>query len=109
MKKIEEAAKECAKAFGYDSNFGTGEHLRLAHNKGVEFAQRWISVEEELPEEAFPDSNFSIEVLVKHRYEEVSDECFHEVAQYCLNTKLFEDSHGNEILNVTHWRPIELK
>lgn len=43
MKTIEEAAKECA------GHVNTIPNIKI-FKKGVEFTQRWIPVEEELPE-----------------------------------------------------------
>ena len=90
-KTIEDAAKEL-----YPENrptmftqFVAGLE-RAAFKDGVEFAQRWISVEDELPEE----SDF---VLVK-------------TGNGCITTAYFhqEDNYFTAGI-ITHWRPIELK
>ena len=82
MKKINEAAKE----FSEKSVWA----CPISFKAGVEFAQRWISVEDELPEE----SDF---VLVK-------------TGSGCITTAYFhqEDSYFTSGI-ITHWRPIELK
>ncbi len=75
-----------------------------AFQKGVEFAQRWIPVEEELPEKK--NSNFSDLVLTKNKFNNI-----------LLERYDFEYKHFNSIRHdskevgdgqVTHWRPIEL-
>ena len=92
MKTIEEAAKD------YSKSKSSAEVFRCAHETdfkaGVEFAQRWISVEDELPE-------IGDEIIVKlkehplKKYQAWSIECRRDI----------------EIIPVfaTHWRPIELK
>ena len=92
MKTIEEAAKD------YSKSKSSAEVFRCAHETdfkaGVEFVQRWISVEEELPE-------IGDEIIVKlkehplKKYQAWSIECRRDI----------------EIIPVfaTHWRPIELK
>lgn len=115
MKTIEEAAilhiYDCVEKSEFDRS-------ELSFKKGVEFAQRWIPVEEELPEMSleitdwiFTDENepedkdylkCSINVLIKTMCGCVLianiDECggWHS-----------DDLYQHEI--VTHWRPIELK
>ena len=84
MKKIEQALDEAYNNAGSNAYFGNG------FRSGVEFAQRWIPVEEELPEK-------SKQVIVK--LENGWHTC----------TWLTED--GTFAFNVkpTHWRPINLK
>lgn len=90
MKTIEEArqdANDCIlpkSAYEFDRGF----------DAGVEFAQRWIPVEEELPEVGFLVLTRSLEKL--HRL------AFH-TGEFWMNNK------GVAVLNITHWRPIELK
>ena len=57
---------------------------------GVEFAQRWIPVEEELPEKL-------VQVIVK--FED----------GWCTCTWITEDGDFAFNVNPTSWRPIELK
>ena len=84
METIEEGLEEAYQKAGKNAYFGNG------FKAGVEFAQRWISVEDELPEE----SDF---VLVK-------------TGSGCITTAYFhqEDSYFTSGI-ITHWRPIELK
>ena len=91
MKTIEEAAKD------YSKSKSSAEVFRCAHETdfkaGVEFAQRWISVEDELPETICDEKIFlKYPILVKNI----------DGALQVLNT--FSD-----ISTYTHWRPIELK
>lgn len=83
MKTIEEAAKEIFP--NPDSNQITAFEL------GVEFAQRWIPVEEELP----PINKWII-VIKKHAFVE---------SYYSIENC----DKMSDFYNVTHWRPIELK
>ena len=87
MKTIEDAARDYAESF--EDNDYTIE-TEFAFKAGVEFAQRWISVEEELPE-------VSKQVIVKLPND------------WHTCTWLMKD--GTFAFNVkpTHWRPIELK
>ena len=72
---------------------------------GVEFAQRWISVEDELPE--IKNHGFSDLVLTKNSYDNIMLE------RYDSESKQFNGIRYDCIKNndgqVTHWRPIELK
>lgn len=118
MKTIEEAAKDFSKDIRENSlsgnNIGKEQYKsgrKIGFKAGVKFAQRWIPVEEELPEksmETMKDGNYTITaepVLIK------TSNGRHAIAK----RKMFLD-HGwnwsgsgtfNDI--VTHWRPIELK
>ena len=89
MKTIEEAAKEYAKdkyLYIPDMVFQCENHFEA----GVEFAQRWIPVEEELPEKL-------VQVIVK--------------LANGWHTTTWITENGDFAFNVkpTHWRPIELK
>lgn len=106
MKTIEEAAKEL-----YPLNkptmftqFVAGLE-QSAFKSGVEFAQRWISVEDELPE--VKNHGFSDLVLTKNSYDNIMLE------RYDSESKQFNGIRYGCIKNndgqVTHWRPIELK
>lgn len=97
MLKINEAAKD------YSKSKSSAEVFRCAHETdfkaGVEFAQRWISVEEELPE----NGDF---VLVK-----TDNGCV--TTAYLHGIKSGFVTYGEDAYIVfgviTHWRPIELK
>ena len=97
MKKIEEVAKE----FSEKSVWA----CPISFKAGVEFAQRWISVEEELPE--VKNHGFSDLVLTKNSYDNIMLE------RYDSESKKFNgiryDCINNNDGQVTHWRPIELK
>lgn len=89
MKTIEEAVIE------YSENADIDEETYIADvydgfKAGVEFAQRWIPVEEELPEKL-------VQVIVKLEND------------WCACTWITED--GDFAFNVkpTHWRHIDIK
>ena len=84
MNTIEQALDEAYNNAGSNAYFGNG------FRAGIEFAQRWISVEDELPE-------VSKQVIVKLPND------------WHTCTWLMKD--GTFAFNVkpTHWRPIELK
>ena len=91
MLKINEAAKD------YALSKSSAEVFRCGHEAdfkaGVEFAQRWISVEDELPETIDDEKMFLRHpILIKN-----IDGAFQ-----VLNT-------FSNIGTYTHWRPIELK
>ena len=93
MKTIEQEKKEFITSFcGDDIKYGHA--AAVGFDKGVEVSQRWISVEEELPE----DNTY---VLAKTKYDYL-------VAYF---DKGFWSRHGAAfyINNVLFWRPIELK
>lgn len=93
MQTIDEAAKE----------FSSYEPVQIGFKAGIAFAQRWISVEEELPEEEMK-SSLSINVLVKS-----PNAISPIVAFYNFGSKKWVFYGHNEHLIVTHWRPINLK
>ena len=101
MKTIEEAAKEYAEKNkkARKSDFITKKDFKA----GVEFAQRWIHVEEELPEK-FDKNRIINEVLIKSAEEYIN------LGWYEENHKCFYSfSSEYKLDNVTHWRPIEYK
>ena len=91
METIEEAAKD------YSKSKSSAEVFRCAHETdfkaGVEFAQRWISVEDELPETIDDEKIFLREPILIRNIDG---------ALQVLNT-------FSNIGTYTHWRPIELK
>lgn len=95
MKTIETASDEQSYNFIYDDvdyshpNFVANEK-KQSFQDGVEFAQRWIPIEEQLPEN---DSRTLL--LVKHENGNIY------ITTY-FNSRFF-------LADVTHWRPIELK
>ena len=114
MKTIIEAAQE----FGEKPSFiekGIEIQTMAGFYAGVEFAQRWIPVEEELPEmsdneedwifdDEFDDEpiKFSKDVLIKDKYGNVAMGCMYEDGDW-LSEYIIMDKP------ITHWRPIEIK
>jgi hypothetical protein len=104
MKTIEEAATDFSKDIRENSltgnNAGKQQYQvgrKIGFNAGVEFAQRWIPVEEELPEtNEFEESRIC---LIKNRYAI-------DIGRYYSNKKRWFLSSSN--FEVTHWRYVEL-
>lgn len=98
MKTIEEASKEY-----YNSREDNDYTIEtdFAFKAGVEFAQKWISVEDELPKE---DGAYLVDVgwgFVVRRFN-----TYHNVWDDEDGDDYFTDAIGGKI---THWRPIEFK
>ena len=103
MKTIEEAAIECANIYlqGYRDSYPADEYDFIdVFESGVEFAQRRISVEEELPDE-------------KNGY--INKEVIAFTSDNCAYVLIYDDYIGwlpngtdADIDNITHWRPIEI-
>ena len=116
MKKIEEGAE-----IYYQSNeYKKSNSLNRFDNifkAGVEFAQRWISVEDELPEITTINNHNAVNVKFKTIYgdERVCTATLESFPQHCGENSPMNDvwyvypSGGHVLRNVTHWRPIELK
>ena len=103
MKTIEEAAKENCE-YNQDWLRQYDEHFIEAFKDGVELSQRWIPVEEDLPNSDVPGSATSEVVLAK------SEELANEVTVYShLVNKTWHIYPSGKIITITHWRPIELK
>ena len=104
MKTIEEAAIECANIYlqGYRDSYPADKNDFIdVFESGVEFAQRRIPVEEELPDE-------------KNGY--INKEVIAFTSDNCAYVLIYDDYIGwipngtdADIDNITHWRPIELK
>ena len=91
METIYDAGHRVFEAARWDTlQVGNTDDCIEMFEAGVEFAQRWIPVEEELPEKL-------VQVIVKFEN------------GWCTCTWITED--GDFAFNVkpTHWRPIELK
>lgn len=105
MKTIEEAAIEYSERsedkFSNSAKVYDKFDIEDAFSEGVEFAQRWIPVEEEnTPEEEF---GFYKPVLVlNEKYGMCSSAAY-------KNGKFIPDNPVIEENEITHWRPIELK
>ena len=98
MNTIEQAAIDYAESL--EDNDYTIE-TEAAFKAGAEFAQRWIPVEEELPDE-------------KNGY--INKEVIAFTSDNCAYVLIYDDYLGwlpygtdADIDNITHWRPIELK
>lgn len=93
MKTIIDAAKEYALTRN-NANEIQFLHDFEAFKQGIEFAQKWISIEEELPDtNEFMESNI---VLVKNEYRIAT-------GRYYSNGNIWFPGD----MKVTHWRPIE--
>ena len=100
MKTIEEAAKD------FNDSHVNGHHPQKwvsdIFKAGVEFAQEWISVEEELPK-------IGEKVITKMAKDKRTS--------YGIATRIREEweinahwiDHTFSHMNITHWRPIDLK
>lgn len=103
MKTIAEKAKEYANGVFEDFiesvDFFTSEDIENAVKHGVELAQKWISVEDELP--IVKSNGFSDLVITKNKYNN------YKLERYDFESKCFNElRYGDE---VTHWRQIDLK
>lgn len=80
---------------GYDNpNFNQSVE---SFKEGVNFAQEWISVEDELPEESKFEMSEDVLTLAGSKY---SVKCYdHNLGKWS----------GSANVTVTHWRPIERK
>ena len=113
MKTIEEAAIEYANGYveGYRNFYSAneGDFIDLFESdfidvfeSGVEFAQRWIPVEDELPKigekvitKMTKDKRTSYGIATRIREE------------WEINAHWIDHTFSN--MTITHWRPIELK
>ena len=96
MKTIEQAAQEYAKSLnlkGHDS-FDFETYAKQDFKAGVEFAQRLISVDEELPKK-------DTQVLVKW------SNGIYGTNQYFQSGGFWQ--YQFDKITITHWRPIELE
>lgn len=94
MKTIDEVSKE------YAENKSSSDVFKESHEKdfkaGVEFAQRWIPVEEELP---------PLGVLLQVKGIAGKGSLEYDFAKFEFRKGLC-NSH---LIKSTHWRPIEIK
>ena len=91
METIYDAGRRVFESARWDTlQLGNTDDCIEMFEAGVQFAQRWIPIEEELPEKL-------VQVIVKFEN------------GWCTCTWITED--GDFAFNVkpTHWRPIELK
>lgn len=99
MKTIYEKAKLIWPDSIHELDKGTIEMFRDIFIKGTLFAQRWISVEDELP-----DEYSNITVLVKRKNKKSIY-----LAKYYKKRGGEWQGEFSYFNDVTHWRPIELK
>ena len=109
MLKINEAAHEYFRAaqLGFE-NPGSEAGFKA----GVEFAQRWISVEDELPicyESGDWDGLRSDFVLVKNKNGAWRKGRLYSGIIDGSKYSDWYDEYDFELDNITHWRPIEIK
>lgn len=100
MKKIDESAKEYVQSRPY-STLETPKLKDEAYDgfkAGVEFAQRWIPIEENLPE-VNSDNGFSVDVIAKSNNT-------HYIANYNSIGKSWNIKGTSVFYPITHWRPI---
>ena len=98
MKTIKEAAHEYFRKAQLGLENPGSESGFIA---GVKFAQRWISVEDELPQE---QGYYLVLKIPLFR-----GNCNVVVAEFGKNNTFYYQRTNSTIENVTHWRPIELK
>lgn len=92
MKTIEEAARECYYRPEYSDSYAAGK--KSGFYEGVEFAQRWIPIEEELPK-------VGVLVLIQ------DEDKFRRLGFY--NGEFWMNNYGAAVLHITHWRPINFE
>lgn len=98
MKTIKEAAEEYAKSYAPVLFEDLAPSYFMA---GVEFAQRWIPVSEELPTK---QDHYFVKAP-----KSFPKNCIVVVAEFYEDNKMFySESSDCPLPDVTHWRPIEL-
>jgi hypothetical protein len=108
MKTIEEASEEYMNRQPM-TNIRQDIAIMEAFKVGAEFAQRWISVDEELPE-----ATMEIKQVGDYRYTKVQV-LVRNKNRYWTSTRCYNPNHGwhwsepDNAGNITHWRPIELE
>ena len=94
-RKRPQAAQEFNDSISYE-----GSSDRVAFTAGVEFAESWIPVEEEMPEQ-MTESDYSAEVLTQTK------NGYYWLNQYDYESKAWTESpSGDPVIN---WRPINRK
>ena len=111
MKTIEEAAIEHAKNLFFESSstqYLCKGDFTISFIEGVEFAQHWIPVEEELP----PIGEMVLTKMEK-RHGDTWVQHYYSTATRLENQGEWQDvnwvDHSMSFGHITHWRPIELK
>lgn len=109
MKTIEEAAKETY-SYNVDEFTWISDEKREAFITGVEFAQRWIPVEEELPEnsmniESKGNYKYTPQVIYKTKNNKVGITRREEFLDHGFRWR----GSGSLQYGIISWRPIDLK
>ena len=104
MKTIEDSFDDFF--FNLKKNHDVVDYLlnKKSFEVGVEFAQRWISIEDELPEED-KVNDFSVCILVKDMHGKAMS-AYYDFKKCGFYSNALSKS---ELIGITHWRPIELK
>lgn len=105
METIKEAANRMFPDCNNESDQRTIEMFRDIFRRGVEFAQQWISVEDELPD-------FDIDVIWKmdsgHYFvSDIDHDCDFDTLKKIYESPLLDKFECQD--KITHWRPVELK
>ena len=107
MKTTEEAAKEYSRRVSPQSDW-TARNAEISFKAGVEFAQRWIPVEEELPE-----VGAMVLTKMEKRHGDTWVQNYYSTATRLENQGEWQTvnwvDHSISFGHITHWRPIELK
>ena len=107
MLTIEQASVEYSKE-QYDHDPIMRFQCETHFEAGIEFAQRWISVEEELP----PIGEMVLTKMEK-RHGDTWVQHYYSTATRLENQGEWQDvnwvDHSMSFGHITHWRPIELK
>ena len=106
MKSIDIAAREYAIHMTGSDSYEQND-LEEAFKKGVEFAQRWISVDDELP--PCSDEDILIKGIDIEGRKDIPDIGYMHSSSNNIPYKENFISLSVEIIKVTHWRPIKLK
>jgi hypothetical protein len=102
MKTIEEAAEKYAqKMENEDGYVGCSPCWEVAFKAGVEHAQKWISVEDELPE-----AGKRVLIKLKNGYITTDERVDKRKVFSCFNSIIVDKE---DKAAVTHWKYIELK
>ena len=106
MENIDVAAREFAVHMVGSDSYEQND-LEEAFKKGVEFAQRWISVDDELP--PCSDEDILIKGIDSDGRENMPDIGYMYSSSNNIPNKENFISQSGEITKVTHWRYLELK
>ena len=121
MKTVEEAAREYVIVLSEDNLFGklkepkgAGTELLNAFKAGVEFAQQWKSVDDELPHSDGSDGAILIKYRTSRGKEKYGIATYFDVTSYVGDDPISRAMSGFTISgscrqDVTHWRHVELK